>query len=120
VILTDARRAAGLLQDIGALWSHPGVAPERRKEFIDEVFEEIQFDQHGIRVVLLRTEYRPLVALAEASRGGEWSGRLDLNQRPPEPHSVGRKSRLVGRFSICWLLNADTIQVAELFGPQYT
>jgi hypothetical protein len=73
-ILTDARRAATLLQDIGALWSHPGVAPERQKEFIDEVFQEIQFDQHGIRVVLPRTEYRALVALTEASRGGNGRG----------------------------------------------
>ena len=73
-ILMDARRAATLLQDIGALWSHPGVAPERQKEFIDEVFEEIQFDQHGIRVVLPRTEYKPLVALAEVARGGNGRG----------------------------------------------
>ena len=73
-ILTDVRRAASLLQDIGALWSHPGVAPERRKEFIEEVFEEIQFDQYGIRVVLPRNEYKPLVALAEASRGGNGRG----------------------------------------------
>jgi len=69
-ILTDARRAATLLQDIGALWSHPGVSTERQKEFIDEIFGEIQFDQHGIRVVLPRTEYRALVALTEVSRGG--------------------------------------------------
>lgn len=74
VILTDARRAARLLEDIGALWSHPGVAPGRQKEFIDEVFEDIQFDRHGIRVVLPRTEYRPLVALAEASRWGDGRG----------------------------------------------
>ena len=26
-------------------------------------------------------------------RNCHWSGRLDLNQRPPEPHSAGRKSR---------------------------
>jgi hypothetical protein len=51
-----------------------GKPPERRKEFIDEVFQEIQFDQHGIRVVLPRTEYRALVALTEASRGGEMVG----------------------------------------------
>ena len=74
VILTDARRAARLLQDIGALWSHPGVAPERRKELIDEVFEEIQLDRHGIRAVLPRTEYRPLVALTEVRRGGNGRG----------------------------------------------
>ena len=50
------------------------MAPERQKEFIDEVFEEIQFDQHGIRVVLPRAEYKPLVALAEVSRGGNGRG----------------------------------------------
>ena len=74
VALTDARRAATLLQDIGALWSHPGVSPERQKEFIDEVFEEILFDQHGIRAVFPRAEYKPLVALAEVSRGGDGRG----------------------------------------------
>ena len=75
-ILTDVRRAATLLQDIGALWSHPGVAPERQKEFIDEVFEDIQFDQHRIRVVLPRIEYRRFVALIEVNRvangRGDW------------------------------------------------
>jgi hypothetical protein len=48
---------------------------ERRKEFIDEVFEEIQFDRHGIRAALPRTEYGSLVALTEVSRGdgrGDW------------------------------------------------
>ena len=50
------------------------MAPERQKEFIDEIFKEIQFDQHGIRVVLPRPEYKPLVALAEVTRGGEMVG----------------------------------------------
>jgi hypothetical protein len=73
-ILMDVRRAATLLQNVGALWSHPGVAPERQKEFIDEVFEEIQLDRRGIRAVLPRTEYKPLVALTEVSRGGNGRG----------------------------------------------
>jgi hypothetical protein len=73
-ILMDVRRAATLLQNVGALWSHPGVAPERQKEFIDEVFEEIQLDRRGIRAVLPRPEYKPLVALAEVTREGNGRG----------------------------------------------
>ena len=74
VALTGIRRAAELLQDMGSLWLHPGVNPERRKEFTDEVFEEIQFDEKGIRAVLPRDEYRPLIAVAEADWGGNGRG----------------------------------------------
>jgi len=74
VALTGIRRAAELPQDMGSLWLHPGVNPERRKEFTDEVFEEIQFDEKGIRAVRPSDEYRPLLAVAEADWGGEMVG----------------------------------------------
>ncbi len=71
VALVDVRRAAELLLDPGALWSHPGVSGKRREEFIDEVFEEILLDENGIRRVTTRDEYRVLVAVAE---GEPWGG----------------------------------------------
>lgn len=74
VALLDVRRAGDLLNNIGGLWMHPGVSPERRKEFIEEVFDEIQLDENGIRVVLPRAEYQPLVAVADACRGGYGRG----------------------------------------------
>ena len=54
---------------MGSLWLHPRANPERRKELTDEVFEEIQFDDKGIRAVLPSDKYRPLVAVAEADWG---------------------------------------------------
>jgi hypothetical protein len=48
--------SAELLKDVGALWSHPGVSLDRRKDFAEEVFEEIRLDQAGIRSVLVRKD----------------------------------------------------------------
>jgi hypothetical protein len=88
VVLADVRRAAELLQNVGQLWHHPGIDPRHRDEFIDEVFEEILFDNEGIRRVTPRAEYRELVAIADdVELGGIWSGRQDSNLRPPDPQS---------------------------------
>ena len=69
VAIVNVRRAAELLRDPGALWSHPGVSAQRREEFIDELFEEILFDEVGIRRVTPREDYRMLIAIADRDGG---------------------------------------------------
>ena len=67
--LADHHRAATLLGDFGNLWNHPGVSDEQRKAFIEEVFEQIQIDELGIRAVRLAEIYLPLLAVCAV--GGE-------------------------------------------------
>ena len=62
--LTDFSRSAKLLSEFGTLWSHPGVSDESRKAFIEEVFEQVQIDELGIRAVKPAEEYLPLMATA--------------------------------------------------------
>ena len=51
VAVTDYSRAGNMLSEFGTLWSHPGVSDESRKAFIEEVFEQVQIDELGIRAV---------------------------------------------------------------------
>ena len=70
----NLHRAALLLRDVGALWLHKGVSDERRKEFVDEVFEEILLDEQGIRRVTPRRDYLGLIAIADLCGGGDMVG----------------------------------------------
>ena len=74
VQLTDFARAGKLLKSLGELWNHPGVSGERKKEFIEEAFEQIHLDDGGIRAVLPREEYLPLAAVAQVGGfgRGDW------------------------------------------------
>src|SRR5690606_7062538 len=60
LVLENVRRAGELVGDLGHLWRHEGVTPERRRELVEEVFERIELDWSGIRTVLPRPQYRPL------------------------------------------------------------
>ena len=62
--LTDFSRSAKLLGEFGTLWNHPGVSDESRKAFIEEVFEQVQIDELGIRAVKTVEDYLPLMAIA--------------------------------------------------------
>ena len=62
--LTDFSRSAKLLSEFGTLWNHPGVSDASRKAFIEEVFEQVQIDELGIRAVKPAEDYLPLLAIA--------------------------------------------------------
>jgi hypothetical protein len=62
--LPDYARSVKLLSEFGTLWSHPGVSDESRKAFIEEVFEQVQIDELGIRAVKPAKDYLPLMAIA--------------------------------------------------------
>ena len=55
-------RAAELLRDLPALWEHPGVTQEQRRDFAREVFDEIRLREGKIVAVKPRPEYVPLFA----------------------------------------------------------
>ena len=50
------------------------VSDAARTEFILEVFESVQLDEHGIRAVLPAEEYGPLFAVAEVGGNGAGEG----------------------------------------------
>ena len=55
-------RAAQLLRDIPALWEHPGVTPEQRRELAKEIFQEIRVAKGELVAVTPRPQYAPLFA----------------------------------------------------------
>jgi len=66
-----------LLRDIPALWEHPGVTPEQRRDLAREVFEEIRIRDGNLVAVKPRPQYAPLFgySLWKGNRevGGEQS-----------------------------------------------
>ena len=73
----DLERAVQLLRDLPALWQHPGVTPEQRRELVREVFEEIRLREGGLSAVQPRSQYAPLFAYSLSRQhqvvGGERS-----------------------------------------------
>ena len=55
-------RAAELLNNLPALWEHPGVTQTQRRDLAREVFEEIRIREGMLVVVKPRSEYAPLFA----------------------------------------------------------
>ena len=55
-------RAAELLRDLPALWEHPGVTPEQRRDLAREVFEEIRIRHGKLVAVKPHLQYAPLFA----------------------------------------------------------
>ena len=56
----ELERAAQLLQDLPALWQHPGVTMEQRREIVREVFHEIRLRVGEVSAVQPRPQYTPL------------------------------------------------------------
>ena len=55
-------RAAELLQDLPALWEHPGVTQEQRRDLAREVFDEVRIREGKLVAVKPRPDYAPLFA----------------------------------------------------------
>ena len=62
--LPDLDGAARLLNDLPALWQHPGTTDRQRQELTREVFEEIRIDGRDIVAVKPKKQYVPLFAYA--------------------------------------------------------
>ena len=55
-------RAAALLRSMPALWQHPGVTPEQRRELAREVFQELRLREGRLVGAKPRAQYAPLFA----------------------------------------------------------
>ena len=55
-------RAAELLQNLPALWEHPGVTQDQRRELAREVFDEIRIRDGKLEAVKPQPKYVPLFA----------------------------------------------------------
>ena len=69
-------RAAELLRDLPALWQHPGVSAEQRRDLAREVFQDIRLREGRLVAVTPKPSYAPLFAyslLKQNDVGGERS-----------------------------------------------
>ena len=62
VEMPDMERAAQLLNDMPALWQHPGVTNKQRESLVQEVFNKISIDGEALVAVEPNPEYAPLFA----------------------------------------------------------
>ena len=62
VYLPNLERAAQLLADLPALWSHSGVTDEQREALVGEMFEQVRLRGRGLVAVEPKLEYQPLFA----------------------------------------------------------
>ena len=63
-ITPNLDRAAELLQNLLALWQHPGITPEQRRDLAREVFQEIRLRHGELVSVEPSPQYQPLFALS--------------------------------------------------------
>ena len=71
----NLEQAAKMLQDLPALWQHPGVTAVQRRELAGVAFEEIRLNDGHLTVVRPQPQYAPMFAYAlwSAGVGGECS-----------------------------------------------
>jgi len=63
VELPNLERAAELLNNLSALWSHPGVTNTQRESLIQEVFSKITVDGKGLASIEPKPVYAPLFSV---------------------------------------------------------
>jgi len=61
-MMPNLDRASRLLQDLPALWNHPGVTAAQPRALAREVFQEVRLKEG--RLVAVRPRYAPLFAYA--------------------------------------------------------
>ena len=63
-MMPNLDRASELLQDLPALWNHPGVTAAQQRGLAREVFQEVRLREGGLVAVRPRPKYAPLFAYA--------------------------------------------------------
>ncbi len=82
--LPNLERSAELLNNLPALWLHPGVTNARREELIQEVFTSITLDGKALATIEPKAPYAPLFAyIAKQS----CIGYHEMESPPPPPVS---------------------------------
>ena len=79
----DMQRAAELLNNLPALWSHEGVTAKQRESLVQEVFENIIIDGKALVAVKPKATYQPLFAAMSVQKSFGYSG-MDSPPSPPE------------------------------------
>jgi site-specific DNA recombinase len=81
--LPNLERSARLLEDLQALWHHPGVTHEQREKLVREVFHRITIDGKVIVSIEPKTAYAPLFAsIVTDQRFGYWESESRPSPRP--------------------------------------
>jgi DNA invertase Pin-like site-specific DNA recombinase len=83
VALPNLERAAQLLNDLPALWSHPGITNEQRESLVKEVFTKLTIDGKDLASIEPKPTYAPLFAAMSSNYS---VGYCDLKP-PPSPPS---------------------------------
>ena len=90
--LPNLEKAARLLEELPALWLHPGVTDEQREELVREVFKRITIDGKELMSVEPQPAYVPLFASIMASQQfGYW----EPNSPPSPPETRISRLRLI-------------------------
>ena len=63
-MMPNLDRASRLLQDLPALWNHPGVKAAQQRGLALEVFQEVRLREGGLVAVRPRPKYVPLFVYA--------------------------------------------------------
>jgi len=82
--LPNLERSAQILNDLPALWSHPGVTNEEREALVKEVFVRITVDGRALASIEPKPIYAPLFA-AMLSQTGVGYRDLEPPPSPPTP-----------------------------------
>ena len=79
--LPNLERSAQLLDDMQALWSHPGVTDAQREELVREVFHRITIDGKELMSIEPKPAFEPLFAsIVTNDEYGYWE-----MESPPSP-----------------------------------
>ncbi|MBI4311717.1 MAG: recombinase family protein [Chloroflexi bacterium] len=84
VHLPNLERAAGLLNDLPALWAHPGVSNEQREALGQELLERAIISGGTLVAIEPRAAYRPLFGYL----ANQWKNCLP---KPTRPDDIGLK-----------------------------
>ena len=80
--LPNLERSAQLLDDIQALWSHPGVTDSQREELVREVFHRITIDGKELMSVEPKPAYEPIFASTMTNEEYGGDGVYFISQYP--------------------------------------
>jgi len=82
--MPNMERAAQLLNEMPALWQHPGVTNKQRESLVQEVFNKISIDGDALVTVEPKPEYAPLFAEMLTHT---LNGYREFDSPPPPPET---------------------------------
>ena len=77
--MPNLERAAVLLNDLPALWCHPGVTDQQQEALVNELLERVVLSGQKLVAIEPKSDYRPLFAYLAVNR---WKNRMAESTRP--------------------------------------